>query len=79
VLGREAGPLATIHRPGMLTRQMFRPRWLAQLPNAPLRRLQVLSLASKLPVIGIPAAEMRDAAAFCAQGEAVLALIRSTL
>jgi hypothetical protein len=39
----------------------------------------VLSLASKLPVIGVPAAEMRDAAAFRAQGEAVLALIRSTL
>jgi len=79
VLGLEAGPLAAIHRPAMLTRHMFRPRWLAQLPNASLRRLQVLSLASKLPVIAVPVAEMRDAAAFRAQGEAVLALIRSTL
>jgi hypothetical protein len=78
-LGMEAGPLTAIRRPAMLTRQMFRPRWLAQLPNAPLRRLQVLALASKLPVIGVPVAEMRDAAAFRAQGEAVLALIRSAL
>jgi hypothetical protein len=78
-LGLEAGPLAGFRRPAMLTRQTFRPRWLAQLPNAPLRRLQVLALASKLPVIGVPVVEMRDAAAFRAQGEAVLALIRSTL
>jgi hypothetical protein len=78
-LGMEAGPLAAIRRPEMLTRQMFRPRWLAQLPNAPLRRLQLLALASKLPVIGVPVAEMRDAAAFHAQGEAVLALVRSAL
>lgn len=78
-LGLEAGPLAALRRPAMLTRQMFRPRWLAQLPNAPLRRLQMLALASKLPVIGIPVAEMRDTTAFRAQGEAVLALIRSAL
>jgi len=77
VLG--SGPVAGATRLELLTRLLFRPRWLSQLPNAQQHRRQLLAAAEKVPVIGIPAAEMRDVAAFRAQGEAVLATIRSAL
>ncbi len=79
LLGRAPGPVAAAERAPVLMRQVFRPRWLGLLPNASLRRRQMLDLAARIPVLGLPAAEMRDAASFSARGAEALAAIRSAL
>ena len=79
VLGLAPDPLTVDRRLGALAQQLFRPRWLARLPNAPQCRSQLLALSATIPVIGLPAAEMRDPVTFRTQGEKTLELVRSFL
>lgn len=79
VLGLPPGLVGGLRRLRLLTQHQFRPRWLSLLPNAPLRRCQLLTLAEKVPMIGIPAAEIRDVASFHAHAKTALELIRPIL
>lgn len=53
-LGLPPGTLEPVARAQFLARHLFRPAWLAALPNHPERQRALLKLADFLPVVGFP-------------------------
>lgn len=53
-LGVPSGVLAPVTRAQFLARHLFRPAWLAAMPNHPERQRALLKLADLLPVVGFP-------------------------
>lgn len=64
-------------RLSLLAAQLFRPRWLATLPNQVARRRDLLTIAATLPVAGFPAIGAFDADARHARAVRALAAIRA--
>jgi hypothetical protein len=79
ILGGRPGPVDRVLSYPLLREQVFRPRWLAALPNAPARAGALFAIAQKIRMANIDSAEVRDEALFHARAKSALALIRSTI
>lgn len=77
VLGLGPGTTAPLTRAALLTSHLFRPAWMAALPNRVARTRALLALAAELPVSGFPEVAGGGAAAHADRAQAALALIRA--
>jgi len=77
VLGLDPGKNTPLTRAALLTSHLFRPGWMAALPNNGARTRALLTLAATLPVSGFPAVTGGGEAAHGARARAALALIRA--
>lgn len=76
-LGLSPGPLAPLDRARFLARHLFRPAWLAAMPNHHARQRALLLLAAQLPVHGFAAIAGGGEAAHRDRAQAALALARA--
>ena len=76
-LGLDPGMTTPLARVRLLSHHLFRPVWMAALPNHAARQRALLALAATLPVIGFPAVAGGGAAAHADRSRAVLALARA--
>ena len=75
-LGLPSGSVAPVASAGLLAAHLFRPVWLAALPNNAARHQALLALAAILPVRGFPAVAGGGAETHAARARAALALAR---
>ncbi len=75
-LGLPAGPVAPVASAGLLAAHLFRPVWLAALPNHAARQRELLALAAIMPVRGFPVVAGGGVAAHAARASAALAVAR---
>lgn len=75
-LGLPPGTLAPVARAQFLARHLFRPAWLAAMPNHPERQRALLNLAKFLPVVGFPGVAGDGRAEHEQRARDVLALVR---
>lgn len=76
-LGAPSGPMPPLARGAHLARHLFRPVWLAALPNHRARRQELLDLASLMPVIGFPAIDATGEAVHRTRARRALEAIRA--
>lgn len=77
VLGLGPGSTTPLTRAALLTSHLFRPAWMAALPNSVARTRALLALAAQLQVHGFLAVAGGGEAAHADRARAALALIRS--
>lgn len=76
-LGLGSGSTDPLTRAALLTSHLFRPAWMAALPNSVARTRALLALAAQVQVSGFPAVAGGGEAAHADRARAALALIRS--
>lgn len=76
-LGLDLSTTAPLARAAFLSRQLFRPVWMAALPHHAERRRALLTLAATLPVRGFPAVAGGGKAVHVERARAVLAIARA--
>ena len=77
ILLGEADTKKPWQREKLLREHRFRPRWMDAIPDSERRDRTIRLAATTLPMLFIPSAEIRDAAAFTARANAVLERISS--
>ena len=75
-LGMPVGVVAPVTAASLLAAHLFRPAWLAALPNHAARQRALLALGMALPVRGFPAISGGGAVAHAERARAALALVR---
>lgn len=76
----ESGSIAGPERKlAFIAGQLFRPRWLAALPNHALRRQQLLALLQAVPVVGFPAVKAFSASDQAARAERAFTQIETMI
>lgn len=76
-LGLDAAATAPLARAAFLSRQLFRPVWMAALPHHAERQRALLTLAATLPVRGFPAVAGGGEAVHADRARTVLAVART--
>ncbi len=79
ILGGDGQPIGTTSRYLLTQAQLFRPRWLAALPNAAGRARSAFLTAQKIRMAWFASGEVREEAAFRERANDALALIRNSI